>query len=83
MKDSLLELGTSQIRVIERTRFETRNAYKVLVIKVVLGNTHFKDLKEYGSIISHKELKGKIASRFYIMMCFGIISFAVRILMMC
>lgn len=53
MKDSLLRLGTSQIRVIERTRFETRNVYKVLVIKVVLGNTHFKDFKEYDSIISH------------------------------
>jgi hypothetical protein len=53
MKDSQLELGTSQISVIQRTQFETRNAYKVLVIKVVLENTHFKDLKEYGSIISY------------------------------
>jgi hypothetical protein len=53
LKDSQLELGTSQISVIERTQFETRNAYKVLVIKVVLENTHFKDLKEYGSMISH------------------------------
>ena len=53
MKDSLLELGTSRIRVIERRQFETRNVYKTLVIKAALGNTHFKDLKEYGSIISH------------------------------
>jgi hypothetical protein len=67
MKDSLLELGTSQIRVIERKRLETRNAYKVLVIKVVLGNTHFKDLKECGSIISHLELKGERVSRFCVM----------------
>jgi hypothetical protein len=52
MKDSLLELGTSRIHVIDRARFETRNAYKVFVIKVVLGNTQFKDLKEYGSIIT-------------------------------
>jgi len=53
MKDSLLELGTSQTRVTERSRLETRNAYKILVRKVVLGNTHFKDLKEYSSITTH------------------------------
>jgi len=64
MNDSLLELGNSHIRVIERTRFETKNAYKVFVIKLVLGNTHFKDLKEHGSIITLYELKGKRASRF-------------------